>query len=155
MPFTILLVLILFSYNPICHGLQISKNTKVDIRIKEGYPYDLNCEVDEKWDFCSWTNLNTNGKCLVVDGIDDKECTDLNHGDEPRVFSFRINEKTCTLRISEATLDDHAQWKCLIHSGISHVEASLNVTVYSPTQLDFKTRPNRRVTKGKTKPCII
>ena len=134
-----------------CQSLQISKETKIDIRVKEGEPYDLNCIVDKNWDFCTWTNINSDQKCLIVQNRANSECTELRGTeiDHPRVFSYQINDKTCTLRISDAIIQDNTEWRCLIHSGVALVEATVNVTVYSPTTLGFQSKPNRAVRAGK------
>ena len=144
------LTLFLFSYT--CHGLQISKNTNIDIKIKEGHPYDLSCQVDQAWDFCTWKNLKTGGKCKIVDGDSLEECVAFrDESDQPRVNSYNDNnDNTCTLRISQAVQDDDTTWECLIFSGISSVQATIEVTVYSPALVDFETKPNRKVTAGIT-----
>ena len=144
-----------------CHALQISKRTPIgkvqllftfifndffiDIRVKQGEPYDLNCVVDQKWDFCTWTNVHSGQKCLIRANGPDEVCAE----DQPRFFKFHIEDNTCTLRISDAQIPDFSEWKCLIHSGTSFVEATINVTVYSPTKLDFKTKPTYRLIEGK------
>ena len=137
---------------PFCQTLQISKETKIDVRVKEGEPYDLNCVVDKNWDFCTWTNINSDQKCLIVQDRPNSECGELRGQDidHPRVFSYQINDQTCTLRISDAIIQDNAEWKCLIHSGVALVEATINITVYSPTKLAFQTRPDRAVKAGKS-----
>ena len=128
-----------------CQALQISKQTAVDIRVKQGEPYDLNCVVDQKWDFCTWTNLHSGQKCLIRANGPDEVCAE----NQPRFFKFHINENTCTLRISDAQIPDFSAWECLIHSGTSFVEATINVTVYSPTRLDFKTKPTYQLVEGQ------
>ena len=151
----VLKVLNLFFLFPLifhsCQTLQISKDTRIDIRVKEGETYDLNCVTDENWDFCTWTNINSDKKCRIVqDNSHKKECLDLRGSDidHERVWSYHINNNTCTLRIADAITEDSSQWNCLIHSGVALVEATINVTVYTPTKLDFKTRPHRAVHAG-------
>ena len=101
--------------------------------------------MDKKWDFCTWTNVHSGQNCLIRANGADEVCAE----DQPRFFKFHIEDSTCTLRISDAQISDFSEWKCLIHSGTSVVEATISVTVYSPTKLDFKTKPTYRLIEGK------
>ena len=134
----------------ISSALQISKSTKIDIRVYEGESYDLTCTVDEAWDFCKWTH---SGQTCFLNSNDEKgkECHELRGpSDNERVFNYQEDETSCNIRISNAIPFDAGDWTCRIFKDSDSVEATIQTTVYSPTRLEFKTRPHRRLSEGKT-----
>ena len=71
-----------------CQALQISKQTVLDIRVKEGEPYDLNCVVNEEWDFCTWTNVHNGQKCYMKQNGPNEPCSE----DQSRFYKFHIGQ---------------------------------------------------------------
>lgn len=129
----------------------IQEQTPTDVRIRQGQPFDLNCAVNEAWDFCTWYNLEEEAsKCRTQRGNEGTECSDFTFdSDHQRVFSYHIADTTCTLRFSDAVKKDFATWKCRVIKDEKSVEATINVTVYTPTRLNFKTKPHHQVYAGQ------
>lgn len=143
---------ILFAFITLSSAIQlIPEQTPTDVRIRLGQPYDLNCVVNERWDFCTWYNVKTGSKCQSQGGAEGAECQMFAFGsDHPRVFSYNVAEQTCTLRFSDAVKEDFGTWKCrVLKDGGGNAETNINVTVYSPTKLSFKTKPHHKVYAGQ------
>ena len=95
-------------------------------------------------------DLEETAKQLDSEGVqDNKECEELK-GSENNHFAHhrQLDEKTCTMRISDATTEDNAEWTCLVYKGNTYVEARINVNVYTPTKLAFQSRPLKTFSAG-------
>jgi hypothetical protein len=130
-------------------AFQITNDFTSSISVHQGEPYELNCGVDQKWDFCTWTHMGSGKKCRQIAGQASSTCKiDLGGTDAPRIYNYNSDDRTCTLRISDAKIQDFSSWECLLREGYQIADKIINVTVYSRTVLDFKTKPHRQLTVG-------
>ena len=70
---------------------------------------------------------------------------------ENRIVAYKEKDNECTLRISQAQIEDSSQWKCFVFGkdeGKGSVEATINVTIFWSTKPSFRTRPHRVFTEG-------
>lgn len=154
----VLCLLLLLLFNPTIQAFFITKDTRIDLKLKQGEPYDLDCVADQEIEFCKWTHKSSGQSCRIVldenleNNNDNKLCfPTLQPKDRLRINKYYKDGKVCTLRISDAQPEDFSQWQCDLLSKLDNHQASalINVTVFSPTKLEFKTKPKRRVIAGK------
>ena len=50
------------------------KDTILDIKVKEGDTYDLNCVADKTYTHCSWQHLGTKEKCTFNNNLNHDVC---------------------------------------------------------------------------------
>ena len=68
---------------------------------------------------------------------------------ETLIIGYKHVDNECTLRISQAQLEDHSQWKCYVYYYTDEeATATINVTVFWPTVPEFRTKPHRVFQEG-------
>ena len=58
----------------ICNFPPKKLDTILDIKVKEGDTYDLNCVADKTYTHCSWQHLGTKEKCTFNNNLNHDVC---------------------------------------------------------------------------------
>ena len=109
--------------------------------------------TDVPYSTCTWKNLKTQSYCTNFNDEENKVCK-INIDTwlvENRIVAYKEKDNECTLRISQAQIEDSSQWKCFVFGkdeGKGSVEATINVTIFWSTKPSFRTRPHRVFTEG-------
>ena len=108
--------------------------------------------TDVPYSTCTWKNLKTQSYCTNFNDEENKICK-INIDTwlvENRIVAYKEKDNECTLRISQAQIEDSSQWKCIVFGkeGKESSEATIDVTVFWSTKPSFRTRPHRVFTEG-------